>query len=64
MFRLSAPVVKDSYGEMTDEMPLGASIPFERTDEEDSYKYLFDGDPEGMGVLVSPCSLLRVRIER
>lgn len=60
------PVVKDSFWDMVGELPRGASFRFERTDEEDNHKCqtLFDNHPEEMGVLVSPCSLLRMRIAK
>lgn len=49
--------------EMVDEMPPGASIHFESTDEEDHHciSNLFDDQPDGMGLVVNPRSMLRMR---
>lgn len=47
-------------------MPLGASITFGSADEEDHHVYqtLFADHHEGMGVVVNPCSVLTMRIEK
>lgn len=51
---------------MTDEMPMGASIPFYSTNEDDNHRYqtLFDDHPKGAVVSASPHLLLRMRIEK
>lgn len=52
--------------DMVEQLPLGAFPLFKSTDEEDTHKYqtMFDDQPKGMGVLVSPRLLLRMSIER
>lgn len=59
------PVVWDAFWKMAEELPLGASRPFENTDLENNQRYqtLFYDHPEGMGVLVSLCSLMDEDIE-
>lgn len=54
---------KDAFLDIADDLTLGASIPFESTHKEDNHKCqtMLDDPPEGMGVLVSPRSLLRIR---
>lgn len=49
-----------------DDLRLGASILFDSTTEQDNYMYqnLFNYHFEGVGVLVSRCSLLKMRIEK
>lgn len=51
---------------MTDEMPLGATIPFEsvKEDEHQVYQTLFEDHPEGDGLTVGPRSILRTVTER
>lgn len=57
--------MKDSFWEMAYEMPLGASIPVKSTVEDDNHKYqtLFEDNHEGIWLLESPRSLLRMRIK-
>lgn len=47
--------MKDQLLEMADKLPLGASIPFQSTDEEvhQNYLTLFDDHPEGEVILIS-----------
>lgn len=61
------PIVKDSFWVMTDEMPLGATIPLESMDEDEHqvYKTLFEDPPKGgEGIAVNPLSILRIMIVR
>lgn len=47
-------------------MPMGTSIPFESSNDYDNRmdQTLFDHHPEGVGVLMSLCLLLKKRIEK
>lgn len=58
-------MVKDHFWEMADSLP-GASIPFKSSKREDNHikQTLFDDHPVGAGVLISPCTLLHMRIEQ
>lgn len=58
-------MVKGTFWAITDEMPLGASIPFESGDEENHhiYEILFVDQPKGMGA-VNPCSVIRIRSKK
>lgn len=60
------PVVKDHLWEMADKLPLSGSISFESTDEEDYHHYLtmFIDHIETKRYLISPYTLLRMRIEK
>lgn len=52
---------------MADEMPLGATIPFESVDEDEPrvYKTLFEDHPKGGdGIAMNPRSIFRMMIER
>lgn len=46
---------------MAEKLPLGVSIEFESTVTDTS---LCSMVPRGVGILVSPCTLLRMRIEK
>lgn len=50
------PVAKDSLWVMADEMPLGATIPFETVEEDECHVYqtLFENHPDGKEIVVDP----------
>lgn len=58
--------MKEHFWEAAKKLPLSAPPPFESTNEEGNHIYLnlFDDHPKVDGILITPSSILRMRVEK
>lgn len=56
--------MKDRFWEVADNFLLTVPPPFEDFKEDKNYLILFDDHPERDDVLIAPCSILRIRVEK
>lgn len=59
-------IVNDHFLEVAEKLPLSAPPPFEDIEEDENHQYLtlFDDHPEGEVVLITHCSIPRMRVEK